>query len=48
MQISLDSKALHVDGLSVPLSRHVVLGLLCRCVLALRKVRGAHWEASHG
>lgn len=46
MQISLDNKALHVDGFAVPPSRQVVLSLICRCILGLRKLRGP--EAAHG
>ena len=48
MQISVDNKALHVDGLALPLSRHIVLALICRCVLRLKKLRGARPEAADG
>jgi hypothetical protein len=48
MQLSLSDKALRVDGLTVPLSRHAILSLICHCLLVLRRLRGEGKEAGRG
>ncbi len=48
MRFDFDGSTLRLDGVPLPLSRHIVLNLICRVAWALKHLRSSLGGARHG